>query len=269
MAGIRDFLYLVQISDAALTHVTPTWEYLDYTPEFNRLYFILSGQGMVRVGDQEFHPGAGDLVLLPAQVRQSFGCTGPDTYTKYWCHFTCPVGDRDLFNHLQVPTVMRAPDPASFERQFTTLLHHFSQSDLLSHLRVRAALLELIASLLEAAGVTALPFQDGTGDERLRPVLRYIEENLASPLNLSELASRAHLQETYFVGYFKKHLGLPPMRWIHTRRMERAKSLLSASELLVTEVAQRVGMPDVFHFSKDFKAFTGFSPSEYRVMKKG
>ena len=269
MVGIRDFLYLVQLSDAALTHVTPTWEYLDFTPAFNRLYFIRSGQGMVKVEDQVFHPVADDLVLLPANVRQSFGCTSPDTYTKYWCHFTSPVGDRDLFNFLNVPTVIRAPHPRAFEEQFTTLLEHFSRSDLLSHLRVRACLLELIASVLELAGVTQLPIHDGTGDERLRPVLRYIEENLAGPLNLSDLASRAHLQETYFVGYFKKQLGLPPMRWVHTRRMERAKDLLTTSELLVTEVALRVGMADVFHFSKDFKAFTGFSPSEYRQMKKG
>ena len=243
MAGIRDFLYRAHISDAALTHVSPTWQYLDHTPEFNRLYFIRSGQGMVRIGDREFYPVADDLVLLPAHVRQSFCCTGPDTYTKYWCRFTCPAGELDLFNLISLPTVLRSPRPEEFELRFATLVAAFSGTDLLSHLRAQAALWELIASLVELAGIKEF-LPHAAEDPRLRPVLRFVDENLSSPITLAELAARAGLQETYFVGYFKKHQGLPPMRWVQARRMERAREYLTTSDLLVGEVGRRAATPN-------------------------
>jgi AraC-like DNA-binding protein len=47
-------------------------------------------------------------------------------------------------------------------------------------------------------------------------------------------------------------------------RLERAKVLLAAGHLSITEVAQDVGFGDLPRFDKMFKRYTGFTPSAYR-----
>jgi len=46
-----------------------------------------------------------------------------------------------------------------------------------------------------------------------------------------------------------------------------AKKLLKNTGLSVKDIAEQVGFPDPFHFSKSFKALTGISPSQYREMR--
>jgi YesN/AraC family two-component response regulator len=46
--------------------------------------------------------------------------------------------------------------------------------------------------------------------------------------------------------------------------MEKAKMLLKTTDIYVNEVGVRVGYPDIFHFSKAFKKYAGYSPVEFR-----
>ncbi|CAM3661953.1 isopeptide-forming domain-containing fimbrial protein [Marinicrinis lubricantis] len=71
------------------TKVPVTWKELDFIPDYNRLYFITEGEGYIKVGDTEYYPGPGSLVLMPtgncpppvALMNGSFDePEGPGTY---------------------------------------------------------------------------------------------------------------------------------------------------------------------------------------------
>ncbi|MNC67478.1 Arabinose operon regulatory protein [compost metagenome] len=48
-------------------------------------------------------------------------------------------------------------------------------------------------------------------------------------------------------------------------RMDKAKNLLSGT-LTIDQVASSVGFNDALYFSRQFRKFSGMSPSEYRSM---
>ena len=91
-----------------------------------------------------------------------------------------------------------------------------------------------------------------------------IDRAFAGPLDVPALARSAHVSEDYFSRSFKAAFGETPHRYLLRRRMERAKALLRAGELSVTEVCFAVGFNSLGSFSSQFRRFVGESPTSYR-----
>src|SRR6516225_8587474 len=81
--------------------------------------------------------------------------------------------------------------------------------------------------------------RDGTLPRgRLRAVVDYVEEHLDAGPTLDQLAAVARLSAYHFARQFKAATGLPPHRYVITRRVERARQLLEGrGDLSLAEVA--------------------------------
>jgi AraC-like DNA-binding protein len=91
-----------------------------------------------------------------------------------------------------------------------------------------------------------------------------IDRAYAAPLDVPALARSAHVSPAYFSRSFKAAFGETPHHYLLRRRMERAKALLRAGELPVTEVCLAVGFSSLGSFSTQFRRFVGESPTAYR-----
>jgi AraC family transcriptional regulator len=95
-------------------------------------------------------------------------------------------------------------------------------------------------------------------------IVDYVEEHLAEDISLTTLADLARLSPFHFARAFKRSFDRPPHRYLTTRRIERAKSLLADSELTATEIGARIGFSDTSSFSSAFRKHTGTAPTDYR-----
>lgn len=256
----------VDVSAAALTHVSADWQDFDVVPPYNKLYLILDGEGMLRIDGRDYYPKAGEAYLMAAGRIQSYSATSEHTFTKYWCHFTASVGERGLFDIVRVPDFFKVEELGAATDMFKALIAAYHGNDLVSALSLKSAMLSLIAWYLEGCGAGRVELFAAESNARLRRVLGYIEENISSPLSVDALASVAHLQKNYFIRMFRDDLGLPPMKYVTARRIEIGKNLLARSEASVSEIASLTGFGDVFHFSRSFKERTGFTPTAFRAM---
>ncbi|EHF4966724.1 helix-turn-helix transcriptional regulator [Enterobacter hormaechei] len=101
----------------------------------------------------------------------------------------------------------------------------------------------------------------------LRNVLAFIEENLAQPLTLAELAGQAALSEYHFARMFRQSMGLAPHQYVMQRRMEKAKALVQHTTTPLTDIALACGFNSASHFSNRFRSMTGITPSQLRAAK--
>jgi AraC family transcriptional regulator len=97
-----------------------------------------------------------------------------------------------------------------------------------------------------------------------RSVGETIEEHLAEPLSLVELAQSVRLSPRHFARAFKESFGQPPHQYQLTRRIERAKMLLGDGKLSITEIGIALGFADTSAFSTTFRRLAGGSPRNYR-----
>jgi transcriptional regulator GlxA family with amidase domain len=82
------------------------------------------------------------------------------------------------------------------------------------------------------------------------------------------LARVSRVSEAHFARSFKDAFGVPPHRYLLTRRLERAKALLRDTELPVTDVAFQTGWKSLGTFGRIFRDVTGMSPGELRAREK-
>jgi AraC-like DNA-binding protein len=91
-----------------------------------------------------------------------------------------------------------------------------------------------------------------------------IDRDFAQPLSLDMLARSAGYSKFHFARAFAQAYAETPRAYLTRRRIERAKDLLRAANLTITEVCLLVGFESLGSFSSRFKLLVGKTPSEYR-----
>ena len=72
------------------------------------------------------------------------------------------------------------------------------------------------------------------------------------------------VSEAHFARSFKEAFGVPPHRYLLTRRIERASALLRETDLPITEIAFQTGWQSLGTFGRTFRDITGQSPGNVR-----
>jgi AraC-like DNA-binding protein len=92
-----------------------------------------------------------------------------------------------------------------------------------------------------------------------------IDARYREPLDVAAIARAAHLSPAHFSREFRRTFGETPHRYLLTRRMERAASLLRQTDRSVADICLTVGLSSVGSFTTSFGRTFGMSPTAYRA----
>ncbi|MET7288840.1 helix-turn-helix domain-containing protein [Streptomyces sp. NPDC005573] len=109
-----------------------------------------------------------------------------------------------------------------------------------------------------------IPRLPGHGHAAVRTGIGIMRDRLAEPLTLAEIAAEAHLSVYHFVRVFKDATGLTPRRYLTRLRIERARRLLSETDLTMEQITERCGFAAPSALSSAFLRQVGVRPSAYR-----
>lgn len=98
----------------------------------------------------------------------------------------------------------------------------------------------------------------------LKRLTDHIEDHCLRPIRLQELADLVGLSPSYLSHAFKAATGMPPHRYQMTARIRRACAMLTATDLPLSEIADRAGFSDQPHFTRVFRKLTGRTPAAWR-----
>lgn len=93
----------------------------------------------------------------------------------------------------------------------------------------------------------------------------YMQEHFSDPeLTMNALADHLKVSSVTLAVEFKNEMDVRPSDYLANLRMEKAKELLSTTNMLVREVSLSVGYEDDHVFMRRFKKYTGMTPGQYR-----
>ena len=167
---------------------------------------------------------------------------------------------------------LRIPLPGSFDPVIASLasalVPTFTGAEQASGLFIDHIHLALLAHLLRKYAEIRLggcrPRETLTPLQRCR-ALEILEARISDDITLAELGNEFHLSMAHFARAFRNSVGETPHVWLTKRRVERAKQLLTHTNLLLPEIALECGFSHRISFSRAFARITGVTPSEWRT----
>lgn len=101
-------------------------------------------------------------------------------------------------------------------------------------------------------------------DMLLNKIKQYIDENYKSDISLTDISNSLHVDYYYLSHYFKDQTNENLSVYINKVRVEKSKRYLADNNIPISKVSDLVGFSEHNYFSKIFKKYTGFTPSEYK-----
>ncbi len=143
-----------------------------------------------------------------------------------------------------------------------------SQADSSTRLFVEQAVdllcLQLVRSHSSFPPIALLRPSRGLAEWQVRRVAQYMHDNLDQSIGLAELAGLIGLSRYHFCTAFRAATGRTPHAHLTEMRMKRARQLLTATTLSITEIALAVGFETPSAFASSFRKNVGATPSSYR-----
>jgi AraC family transcriptional regulator len=106
----------------------------------------------------------------------------------------------------------------------------------------------------------------GMAPRKLRKAIEFINENLdqEQTVALAAVAEVAQMSYFHFSRAFKQSTGVSPNVYMTERRIERAKKLLSETDLPIADIALRTGFASQSHFTTTFRKLVWTTPKAFR-----
>jgi transcriptional regulator GlxA family with amidase domain len=105
----------------------------------------------------------------------------------------------------------------------------------------------------------------GLAPHKLHEALRLIESSMHVQLKVADISAAALLSAFHFSRQFTKSTGMSPHAYLTARRVEKAKELLTQTDLPIAQIALRVGYRTQAHLTGVFVKAVGMTPRRYRL----
>ena len=228
-----------------------------------QLIYIASGSAWFTIGQEKVEVGEGNLVLPRPFVRQEYVYYGKDKPEAFWVHFTGSRAESLL-------------EEAGFAQNQILYAGVFSEYrdlffQMIRELQVfRPAYEDLLPLLLEQLLLLVRRHRmEGPGErhriqKEMEKAIHYFNENYYRDIKIEDYARQQHMSTCWFIRSFKQYMNVPPLKYLTSVRIRRARELLETTDYTVSEIGALVGYENPLYFSRIFKKQTGVSPAGYR-----
>lgn len=262
----RESLVQPELIYTGLLEDAPNWFNIQHSHDFCEILYVAGGAGEAILQGKKFRLAPGDLVVVnpgtlheersdaKAPLRLIFlairdfavpglpaGCLSQEKYRVLSCgeyRYKMDIYLRELLQE------------TSSQIEF---YQEISQG-------LVSALLVLVMRLIRIN-----PEDEAALSQECQKIKEYLDQNFTSPITLDSLSETVYISKHYLSHLFKEQTGVSPIKYLTSKRMEKACELLSETELPVSEVSKAVGYENPLYFSQVFKRIYGISPVKYRM----
>ena len=107
-----------------------------------------------------------------------------------------------------------------------------------------------------------------TGNRVITPdiqqALGFIQEHLTMNISILDIAEACQLSESRFKAKFKEQMGITPLHYVNSLKIDLAKKLLKTGDMSITDIAFTLDFGSSNYFTSVFKQYTGYAPLEFR-----
>lgn len=185
--------------------------------------------------------------------------------TIFWQKLIRPMTQPDA------PAFFLLDESVPWQRQVLGCLHDSWKEvsdepfDYENRVRYHLSLALRLLSTQCVGGRTKVSQQEQIASERMKQMLRFVEEHYSEELTVQLIADSVALSESACLRSFRQMLGITPIQYVKQYRVEKAAELLRSTRLKTGEIGAECGFTDSSYFIKIFREIKHCTPKEYRM----
>ena len=233
------------------------------------LWYVVKGRGLLKTAEGAFELKRGDCFLLRSWEEHYGTSDRTDPVVVSWCcydYFYDSGKRKPPENNNLLPRHRFFVESVFFEGLMDRLIEAF-QTEPAGAEAVQWLQAALNEVKLQDCRVRTLQGIDLGHAEIIEQTCLSIRENPGRKLHVSQLAAKASMCVDHFIRVFKRHKGVTPCDYMVGCRVEAATGLLQFSTHNVSQIAELLGYPNVYAFSRQFKKRSGMAPTSCRGRK--
>jgi AraC-like DNA-binding protein len=257
------------------SHQNKNQTFWHYHPEVELVY-VNGGSGKRQIGSHISHYREGDLILIGSGLphcgftdnligdqNESVIQIKPDFLGSSFFDIPEMKNTKSLLETSRMGIVYHGQDKRSIGKEIEGLDQQNNFEKLLGLLKIFQLLAEAENyTILNAQGfILEAEIQD---NNRINVLFNFVKEEFKRSIPLEEIAGMTNMTVPSFCRYFKKMTGKTFIQFVNEYRLVHAAKLLHEEQISILDVCFESGFNNFSHFNKQFKKFTGKSPSEYR-----
>jgi YesN/AraC family two-component response regulator len=275
--------YLLHSPFSIYRFETDVWAHSVHNHSYFEIIFISKGFGVHNINGNAFRYEAGDVFLLGPEDFHNFSIeeTTEFCFVRFndTVHSSLIEEKGNLITQLVNSLLYTASqsrgtivnDKLEKRKLFGLLaiLESENESDTSKYFdMLRTSLLQSILVIL-ARNLLSQNTSNNSNDAAVEGLLMYVKKHIYEPekLTIAHLAEVFNYAPDYVSIYFKRHYGESLKLYITKYKMKLIEIRLLYSQLTVAQIADEFGYLDESHFCKQFKKFSGTTPTSFRKAK--
>ncbi len=240
--------------------------------EFYKLVFLLSGSGSYNVEGRHYQLVSGDIVLVGSRCVHKPHFEPGIMYERVILYIspellrtgsTADYSLEDLFSgeksHVLRPTDVFRRKMLAMTAQLES---EMSGAEPGASVLAQCVLFEMLVWIGRemAVGRASLPGPSAPKDEKIREILRYIDDNLTEDLSIDDLAARFYISKYHMMRRFREETGSSIHTYLSDKRLLMARDLISGG-VSATDACFRSGFRSYSAFSRAYGKLFGVTPT--------
>ncbi len=201
------------------------------------------------------------VITKPAAIHQ-IRLVGDDTYERYDLLFNFKKHMPEQYPLLEkMPDVMQLEEDHPIVQIFRRMDYYYQHLPTEEYSQMLEMMIREIFYNLVIAARTSKTVDPLPDSPLIRKVLLYIQEHIATLRDVEEICSALFISKSHLHHLFVEQMNITPKKYILSKRMMLAKSLLRNGES-PTDIYTKCGFQNYTTFFRCFKNFFGYCPSE-------
>lgn len=228
------------------------------------IHFVLSGRGIFRSRDKEYHLEAGYGFLIEPEELAFYQADGQDPWTYVWVGFDGSEAEgclRAMGLSGRHPIFKSGRSEELYDTVRDMMEHN--TFGMANDLR-RNGLLSIFLSLIAEDADVVEQNETDRGNAYVRKAVAFIQTNYCDPIKVTDVAEYVCINRSYLYTLFQNYLGMSPKQFLTAFRITKARELLESTSYSIESIALSCGYADALNFTKAFRGMKGMSPSAFR-----
>lgn len=251
------------------------WHSTAHFHPFTEIFFITNGQGTFLLDDKVVKVNKWDLIIINPNCLHTEKSSLSDVPLEYTVLGVdnLLLNFPDSYSLIDNDRQIKQYIIKNCFREKEIILDYFDR--LLLEVESKAFNYELVCKSILILFITHIIRNTtsslfiGESQEKLNlecmKIKNYIDAHYSQNITLDFLSDLSYMNKFHLVHTFTKEIGVSPINYVITRRIQEAKNLLATTNYSIRDIASIVGFSNSSYFSQMFRKVSGISPKSYRI----